>query len=677
MAHEVFISYSTKDKPAADAVCTALEKSSIPCWIAPRDIPPGVEWVEAIVDAQDNSKAFIVILSRHSNVSIQVENEVAGASGARIPILPIFIEEIELSKPLKYYLRRWHWLDASVPPLEQHLPGLVETVQKLLARKPEELPEQSAETRLPEQPAPPTTSQPEIESVPAPAAQPLLPSRKRSARGWSMPGVVKRAVVLIRLPIRWRSARMWIGGGVLLILLVILGVVFGGKWLFPAAAVSPEATPGLPTATTSLPALVKTTPTNPSPSASTAVPMVTAIQSPACSAAGQTWTSPVDGMQMVCVPPGEFTMGLKKADPKEYLVHSVDLDAYWIDRTEVTNDMYAQCVAAGGCTQPYGSSSTTRPSYYGNELYANYPVIRVTWFKAAAYCQWAGKRLPSEAEWEKAARGTDERIYPWGEGIDCTRGNYDKCTSGDTTVVGSYPAGASPYGAMDMAGNVSEWVNDWYGEGYYSQSPAKNPTGPTSGTDRVNRGGSWSDSEGQVSSVFRLRHIPGSYTTQVGFRCGSSSAVLPSTAAQPTPGINPTRVSEIDGMVEVYVPDGEFSMGSNNGDTDEKPVHTVYLDAYWIDRTEVTNDMYAQCVAAGGCTPPQDTSSYTHVSYYGNGSYENYPVIQVDWNQATAYCVWAGRRLPTEAQWEKAARGRMGEPTRGGRVLTARWRIIS
>jgi len=364
---------------------------------------------------------------------------------------------------------------------------------------------------------------------------------------------------------------------------------------------------------------------------------------------------------MVCVPPGEFTMGLKKADPKEYLVHSVYLDAYWIDRTEVTNDMYAQCVAAGGCTQPYGSSSATRPSYYGNELYANYPVIRVTWFKAAAYCQWAGKRLPSEAEWEKAARGTDERIYPWGEGIDCTRGNYDKCTSGDTTEAGSYPAGTSPYGAMDMAGNVSEWVNDWYGEGYYSQSPAKNPTGPTSGTDRVNRGGSWSDPEGQVSSVFRLRHIPGSYTTQVGFRCGSSSAVLPSTAAQPTPGISPTRVSEKDGMVEVYVPAGEFSMGSNNEDTtDEKPVHTVYLDAYWIDRYEVNNEQYQQCVVAGGCTPPQPTSSYTHSSYYGNSQLASYPVINVDWNQATAYCVWAGRRLPTEAQWEKAARGTDG-----------------
>jgi eukaryotic-like serine/threonine-protein kinase len=201
------------------------------------------------------------------------------------------------------------------------------------------------------------------------------------------------------------------------------------------------------------------------------------------------------------------------ADSDEQPEHRVWLDAFWIYQTEVTNAMYRQCVEEDACQLP---GDTTK---YQDADYADHPVVRLSWYDADAYCQWSGGQLPTEAQWEKAARGTDGRKYPWGnESLTCSLANYSGCIDG-TAPVGSYDAGVSPYGALDMAGNVWEWVADWYDISYYSRSPYENPAGPTDGNFRVIRGGSWFADDRYLRVSFRLRYYPDFSVNYFGFRC--------------------------------------------------------------------------------------------------------------------------------------------------------------
>jgi len=231
---------------------------------------------------------------------------------------------------------------------------------------------------------------------------------------------------------------------------------------------------------------------------------------PTTSGGAQPQTPTVKPGEMVRVPAGEFIMGSDSGEADEKPVHRVYLDEFFIDKYEVTNEQYQQCVSAGSCIANYKYDGFTDPQQ---------PVVGVDWNQADTYCRWAGKRLPTEAEWEKAARGTDGRTYPWGEGIDCSRANYGDCKHGKTKPVGSYPSGASPYGAMDMAGNVWEWVADWYDKNYYKNSPNRNPTGPGSGSSRVIRGGGWRYDSLGLRSSDRYRSNPGSWGSDDGFRC--------------------------------------------------------------------------------------------------------------------------------------------------------------
>jgi formylglycine-generating enzyme required for sulfatase activity len=234
-------------------------------------------------------------------------------------------------------------------------------------------------------------------------------------------------------------------------------------------------------------------------------------------------------MEFRLVPAGEFLMGSADDDPEarddEKPQHRVYLDTYYLAHYPVTQAQYARFVQATRHRVPagifggkaYNWDRKRKAPLQGRE---DHPVVQVDWDDAAAFCQWAGLRLSTEAEWEKAARGTDGRIYPWGKEWDASRCNSSEGGKGGTTPVGAYsPAGDSPYGCADMAGNVCEWVADWYDAGYYGRSPARNPQGPDSGQYRGLRGGSSNNNSNGVRSANRVKTYPVYLNDFSGFRC--------------------------------------------------------------------------------------------------------------------------------------------------------------
>ena len=249
--------------------------------------------------------------------------------------------------------------------------------------------------------------------------------------------------------------------------------------------------------------------------------------------------NPIDSAEYVLVPEGEFLMGSEPGnDPyfwgAEGPEHTVYLDEFWIYRTEVTNGMYQACVEEQKCPRPQYLNSVDVEDYYGNPEYDDYPVMHVTFTHAQSYCTWAGGKLPSEAQWEKAARGTEGHMFPWGDDppnaervnlcdSSCARGTERENHFSDgypgTSPVGSFPFGASPYGVLDMAGNVWEWTFDRFQSTYYSTSPEENPVGPASGSSRTIRGGSWSNPTSGIRTAARTSLTPDKILDTLGFRC--------------------------------------------------------------------------------------------------------------------------------------------------------------
>ncbi len=278
-------------------------------------------------------------------------------------------------------------------------------------------------------------------------------------------------------------------------------------------------------------------------------PLTTAALLNTKSGTGKTKTREKDGMVMVYVPAGPFIMGSDIGENDEKPAHTFTLGGYWIDSTEVTNKMYAMCVQKGACFAPISYTSIKHGSYYANSKYDDYPVTYVNWNLAKAYCEWTGGRLPSEAEWEKAARGTDGRTYPWGENKpDRSLLNYNK-NEGGTSIVGQYESGKSLYGAYDMAGNVQEWVADWfdaYPEGNIGAS------GDFGTKYHVLRGGSWILNDIEARSVNRRGSYPAGADSSIGFRCASSEeSTINNPLSTQIPPVSTTLTSSPDLMVNL------------------------------------------------------------------------------------------------------------------------------
>jgi formylglycine-generating enzyme required for sulfatase activity len=269
---------------------------------------------------------------------------------------------------------------------------------------------------------------------------------------------------------------------------------------------------------------------------------------------GDTWIRSQDGMVLVYVPPGEFQMGSSKemvfaakdlckssfegisagicrvtSYMDEFPDHPVELSAFWLDQTEVTNGQYRLCLEAGVCDPPKELGSFSRDSYFESTEFDGYPVINLTYVMAVDYCTWVGARLPTEAEWEYAARGPEGFLFPWGNEFDTTKLNYcDSSCKGvadpifndgfpDTAPVGVFPEGASWVGALDLSGNVREWVADWYG--YFPDEKVTDPQGPLEGDSWVSKGGSWYDAPYNLRSNNRGSNAKDYWRHKLGFRC--------------------------------------------------------------------------------------------------------------------------------------------------------------
>ena len=236
---------------------------------------------------------------------------------------------------------------------------------------------------------------------------------------------------------------------------------------------------------------------------------------------------------MILIPAGNFIMGTnsEQANADQKPAHKVYLDAFYIDKHEVTNAQFEAFITDGGYqNQEHWTENgwnfiqknhITTPLQHGENTVStkpNHPMIGVSWYEAKAYATWAGKRLPTESEWEKAAKGTKKRVYPWGDEMDFSKLSYFPHVT-KVRAVGSFPEGASPYGVLDMAGSVWEWCSDWYGESYYPQSARENPKGPDSGEYRVLRGGGWDSIRLQLQCTYRYYDKADRRTYNIGFRC--------------------------------------------------------------------------------------------------------------------------------------------------------------
>lgn len=486
MAKKIFLSYSRNDKTFAEKLAKDLEASGYDVWWDITHIEGGDRWVQEITDGINQSEVFAVIVSPHAVRSEWVEKEFTFASRRGMKIVPLLYEKCEL--PI--WLLNLQYIDLMGANYARNFHEILEAFEKYGRRA----------------------------------------------------GDVKPLPISVRKKIgNLLSSRLFLASLLLLILLIML-------FFSPLKALISPPTPTPTTSTLTPSPTASATPTatqTPIPPTATEkdTPTITPTLLEAGSASPAAMRTPTpaetatqeglasviqdeSGAEMALVEKGAFLMGSDAGEHDEKPAHIVQLGDYYIDRYEVSNRDYKACVDALACDLPRNTI------FYVSSLYRDHPAVFVNWADANAYCEWRGAHLPTEAEWEKAARGTESLIYPWGSLFDrsavnfCDAGcEYSWADSGafdrytQTAPVGSYPSGASPYGALDMAGNAAEWVADWYGDDYYQNSPVENPLGAASGKYRVLRGGSWYNRKTNLRTYRRSQLDPAASYNYTGFRC--------------------------------------------------------------------------------------------------------------------------------------------------------------
>jgi formylglycine-generating enzyme required for sulfatase activity len=459
MGH-IFISYSHHDTDYAHVLAENLQNMGFEVWIDER-MDYGSQWPHELQKQLDSCSAFILIMSPRSYASDWVQSELQRAKRKLKPIFPLLLEGDE------------PWLS-------------VESTQYFDVRG-DKLPDAKFYSAIGRVVSPPEGGaiQPPVDA--GKPVKPRAPAGAPKLRAEVVIGIIGAVATLLAavIPIIWSSLSK-------------------NSEPPPAGNVTSQS-----------PTISSSESFNPNPTSE----ITSTLPSDTPEVSKSAEISDAKDVAMRFVPAGNFIMGSDNGFENERPVHNVYLDDFYIDKDEVTNALYQACVDDDACQPPNKTSSFTRDSYYGNSQYANYPVVYVDWDDARAYCQWRGIDLPTEAQWEKAARGTDGRAYPWGNDIDQSYANYNDA-AGDTTEVGSYENGKSRYGVYDMAGNAWEWVSDWYSDTYYLDTPLTNPPGPASGKFHVLRGGSWHNDETIVTTSNRgWNQLEYFDNTDFGFRC--------------------------------------------------------------------------------------------------------------------------------------------------------------
>lgn len=474
MGNHVFICYAREDSEFVFKLAANLKARGVPIWLDQLNIPPKGDWDRAIDQAIASCADFLIVLSPTAVDSKEVRGELRVALDEDKLILPVLYRPCQIPRQL----RRIQYVDFTSCGPDNTI--ALERVARALGavgnsdrEEPESRVEQSG------QPAERTDPPDSLKARRAEEGKIRQPDSKAGQQALQSP----------KPPRTLTGLRM-------LVLIVVLGLllVIARGLLSNKGAPPPTQTVEKPQQTQISPSV----PTAPSP---------------------QKQEDRAGKPDMVTIPAGEFWMGCnEKVDQQcnedEGSGKQVYLDAYAIDTNEVTVTEYRRCVETGTC-------STTGLTQYAScnwdkRGHTDHPINCVDWQQAQMYCRWAGKRLPTEAEWERAARGTDGRKYPWDKEWDANKANVG---GRGTVAVGSYPAGKSPDGLSDMAGNVGEWVQDWYAADYYDQGPARNPEGPANGRYKIVRGGSWVVNPRDVRVSLRFRYDPGSRNTYFGFRC--------------------------------------------------------------------------------------------------------------------------------------------------------------